>query len=221
MSLNAFRPRQNGRHFPDDIFKCNFLNENILISIKISLKFVLKHLIKHITSLVQIMAWRRPGDKPLSDPWWLVYWRIYASLGLNELKSEWVFASQYNACWWPGDARSQGINQYMVLTRDIPGPRGKIWYSKFHYSDVIMGAIASQITGLTIAYAIIYSGADQRKHQSSVSLALVRGIHRSPVNSPHKWPETRKMLPFDDVIMFAISREILNLWSMTKGPFYG
>ena len=70
-----------------------------------------------------------------------------------------------------------------------------------HYNDVIMGAIASQITSLTIVYSIVYSGADQRKHHSSTSLAFVRGIHRGPVNSPHKWPVTRKMLPFDDVII--------------------
>ena len=70
-----------------------------------------------------------------------------------------------------------------------------------HYGDVIMGAIASQITSLTIVYSIVYSDADQRKHQSSVSLAFVRGIHRGPVNSPHKWPVTRKMSPFDDVMM--------------------
>ena len=70
-----------------------------------------------------------------------------------------------------------------------------------HYDDVIMSAIASQITSLTIVYSIVYSDADQRKHQSSASLAFVRGIHRGPVNSPHKWPVTRKMFPFDDVIM--------------------
>ena len=63
------------------------------------------------------------------------------------------------------------------------------------------GSIASQITSLTIVYSVVYSGAHQRKHQSSASLAFVRGIHRSPVNSPHKWPVTRKMFPFDDVIM--------------------
>ena len=63
-----------------------------------------------------------------------------------------------------------------------------------------MGAMVSQITSLTIVYSTVYSGADQRKHQSSASLAFVRGIHRSPVNSPHKWPVTLKMLPFDGVI---------------------
>ena len=64
-----------------------------------------------------------------------------------------------------------------------------------------MDAIASQITSLTTVYSIVYSDADQRKHQSSASLAFVRGIHRGSVNSPHKWSVTRKMFPFDDVIM--------------------
>ena len=64
-----------------------------------------------------------------------------------------------------------------------------------------MGAIASQITSLSIVYSIVYSDADQRKHQSSASLAFVRGIQRGPVNSQHKWPVTRKMFPFHDVIM--------------------
>ena len=67
-----------------------------------------------------------------------------------------------------------------------------------------MTTIASQITSLTIVYSIFYSDADQRKHQSSASLAFVRGIHRGPVNSPHKWPVTRKMFPFDDVIMNVV-----------------
>ena len=70
-----------------------------------------------------------------------------------------------------------------------------------HYSDVIMGAMESQITSLPIVYLTVYSSEDQRKHQSSASLAFVWGIHRWPVNSPHKWPVTRKMFPFDDVVM--------------------
>ena len=79
--------------------------------------------------------------------------------------------------------------------------RASMCWLNNHYSDVIMGAIASQITSLTIVSSTVYSGADQRKHQSSASLAFVWGIHRGPVNSPHKWPVTRKMFPFDDVIM--------------------
>ena len=75
-----------------------------------------------------------------------------------------------------------------------------------HYSDVTMGSMASQIASLTIVYSAVYSGADQIKHQSSASLAFVRGIHRGPVNFPHKWPVTRKMFSFDDVIMAWLSR---------------
>ena len=81
-----------------------------------------------------------------------------------------------------------------------------IWH---HYDDVIMGAIASLITSLTIVYSTVYSDADQRKHQSSASLAFVRGIHWGPVNSPHKWPVTQKMFPFDEVIMKKLSLKML------------
>ena len=76
---------------------------------------------------------------------------------------------------------------------------------------VIMGTMASQTTGLTIVYTTVYSGAGQRKHQSSASLAFVRGIHRGSVNSPHKWLVTRKMFSFDDVIM---------LWSRRYGKLH-
>ena len=64
------------------------------------------------------------------------------------------------------------------------------------WRHVIMGTMASQITSLTIVYSTVYS--DQSKHQSSASLAFVWGIHPGPVNSPHKWPVTRKMFPFDE-----------------------
>ena len=103
-----------------------------------------------------------------------------------------------------------------------------------------MGAIASQITSLTIVYSIVYSDADQRKHQSSASLAFVRGFYRGLVISPHKWPVTRKMFPFDDVIMSTfkytqISHFVVlccgfvlvdfidivqDYFTDTKGPFY-
>ena len=66
--FNSLRPRPNRRHVADDIFKCIFLNENVWIPIKISLKFVSKGPINNIPALVQIMAWRRSGDKPLSEP---------------------------------------------------------------------------------------------------------------------------------------------------------
>ena len=66
--INTLRPRLNGRHFVDDVLKCIFLNENVWILLKISLEFVPKGPINNIPSLVQVMAWRRPGDKPLSEP---------------------------------------------------------------------------------------------------------------------------------------------------------
>ena len=70
-----------------------------------------------------------------------------------------------------------------------------------HCSDIIMSMMACQITSLTIVYSTVYSGTDQRKHQSCASLVFVQGIHRSPVNSPHKGPVMGKMFPFHDVIM--------------------
>ena len=78
------------------------------------------------------------------------------------------------------------------------------WISIYnnHYNDVIIGAIASQITSLASVCSAVTWGAYQRKHQSSASLAFVRGIHRRPVNSPHKGPVAQKMFPFDAVIMF-------------------
>ena len=89
----------------------------------------------------------------------------------------------------------------VLLTRAVCTKSNAIEIMVSHYNDVIMGAMASQITSLTIVYSAVYSGTNQRKHQSSASLAFVRGIHRGPVNSPHKWPVTRKMFPIDDVIM--------------------
>ena len=99
------------------------------------------------------------------------------------------------------------ITTQMHFYHDILAYMTHVTYStsawQCHYSDVIMGMMASQITSLTIVYTTVYSGADQRKHQSTASLAFVRGIHRWPVNSPHKWSVTWNMFPFDDVIMLS------------------
>ena len=70
------------------------------------------------------------------------------------------------------------------------------------YNDVIIIAMASQNTGVRIVYSTVCSGPDQRTHQTSASLAFVRGIHRWPVNSPHKGPAAQKMFPSDDVIVW-------------------
>ena len=88
----------------------------------------------------------------------------------------------------------------------------------WHYIDVVMSAMASQITSLSIVYSTVYS--NQRKHQSSASLAFVRVIHQSPVNSPHKGPVTRKMFPLDDVIMRFLKAMWTNLFLEIETIFY-
>ena len=136
----------------------------------------------------------------------LMHWR-YHSLALNHRNNP------YSSCSF-----SSIISLRISLTQVIPfqadasfkltrqhrkvgTPHTSSSLMLWQNSDVIMGSIASQITSLTIVYSTVYSGADQREHQSSASLAFVWGIHRGQVNSPHKWPVTRKMFPFDDVIM--------------------
>ena len=110
--------------------------------------------------------------------------------------------------WWHGTMAVDGLATQKARASPAKVLNLRKVFSEYsslfpdsHYSDVIMGTMTSQITSLTIVYSTVYSGADQRKYQSSASLAFVRRIHRSQVNSPHKWPVTRKMFPFDDVIM--------------------
>ena len=101
----------NGCHLPDNIFKWIFLNENIWISFTISLKFVLRLRINNIPSLDQKMAWRRPGDKPLSEPIMAsLLTHIYASLGLNEFKK----MSVLNSPWY-----CKKLEKTIVLTFDL------------------------------------------------------------------------------------------------------
>ena len=89
----TLRPRQNAHHFADDILKCIFFNENEWSSLKISLNIVPKVPINNIPALVLIIAWRRQATRHYLNQWWLIYWFIYASLGLNEL---------YIECSWKG-----------------------------------------------------------------------------------------------------------------------
>ena len=96
-------------------------------------------------------------------------------------------------CYW----HEQAVDQTTVY--DVR--RHDATVSVTHYNDVITGAMAPRIISPMIVNSAVYSGAYQSKHQSSASLGFVRGIHRWPVNSPHKWSVTRKMFPLDDVIM--------------------
>ena len=133
--INTLRPRRNGQHFADNIFKHIFFNENVWISIKISLKFVPKGPIYNIPALIQIMAWRRPGNKPLSEP-------MMDSLSLHicVTRPQWVKKNQchafvihiyppqqdvhlskilpsrrlchfYNAKWWPSNTINQSSSR--------------------------------------------------------------------------------------------------------------
>ena len=88
-----------------------------------------------------------------------------------------------------------------------------LWLKLSHYTDVTMSVMASQITGASMVCSTVGSGAaDQRKYQSSAALAFVRVIHLWPVNSPHKGLVTRKMFPFNDVIIYFGSINLLSLW---------
>ena len=117
-------------------------------------------------------------------------------------------------CRWPLAITSNDILIASYVKPDERGNTNTHWAKRTkqreirqhipHYNDVIMWPMASQITSLTIAYSTVFSCADQNKHQSSTPLAFVRGIHRGPVNSLHKGKVTRRMFPFDDVIMLGI-----------------
>ena len=124
--------------------------------------------------------------------------------------------------WWKLHRCTNPVHIW-ATNSDITMPKNFLAPSRHsanhHYNDIIMGMMASQITSLMIVYSTIYSGTDQREHQSSMSLAFVRGIHRWPVNSLHKGPVTQKMFPFVDIIMHKVKhsfpkcRKICFQWS--------
>ena len=141
----------------------------------------------------------------------IIFWRystfVSARLNLESQSDTW---HTNNVIFEPKDVTTSfwrnTCNDVIItpgVCREANHVRTTVYILIGHYNDVIMGAMASQITSLTIVYSTVYSVADQRKYQSSASLAFVRGIHRWPVNSPHKGPATRKMFPFDDVIMWS------------------
>ena len=105
MALNTLRPRQNGRHFADDIFKCIFWNENVWIPIKNSLKFVPKSPINNISAQIQIMAWRRTGDKPWSEPMMV---SLLTHICVTRL--QWVKFTQNHVITW-----EQSNKMFMII----------------------------------------------------------------------------------------------------------
>ena len=152
-----------------------------------------------------------PSQRPVTRSY--VFFYLHLNKRLSKQSWGWRFETPSRSLW----RHCNDVDMLTLVMLKTGQIRQILWYgcwgpsllchrvlSNHHYNDVIMGEIASQITSPTSVYSTVYSDADQRKHQSSASLAFVRGIHRGPVNSPHKWPVTRKMLPFDDVIMMPL-----------------
>ena len=191
-SFKALRLRQNGRHFPDDFFKWIFVNENVWIAIKISFKFVPGGPVNNISAVVQIMAWRRQGDKLLSE-------RMMVSLLMHICctRPQWL-KEKSGGHERPDGARPPAgtclmyeytIKYHMLFNSYLSQWRhnGRGGVSDHRPHDCLLNRL--------------FRLRSKKNIKSSSSLAFVRGIHRWPANSPHKWPVTRKMFPFDDVNM--------------------
>ena len=144
-----------------------------------------------------------PGEFPSQRPV-TRHFDVFFDLRLNKRLGKqswgWWFETLSHPLWHQCNWLTQTtMNRYVGYSRRQLLSTNEQSYTQ--YNDVIMSAMASQNTNLRIVYSTVYSGTDQRKHQSSESFAFVWGINRWPVNSPHKWPVTRKMFPFVDVIM--------------------
>ena len=207
---------RSGRHFEDDIFKCIFISVFfIIIYIEVCFQLEISQLgTAQATSHYLNQWWHslsmhichgQPQWVNGKFPQWMGQLFNKVNVGSFRFLKHCLphVAMKYNinclqvlpqlSC---GDTRQirlrfKWFNAY--FTKSVACLEERLAIAKLHYNDVIMGAMASQITSLTIVYSTVYSGANQRKHHSSASLAFVNGIHRWPVNSPHKVPATRKM----------------------------
>ena len=137
-ALNSLRPRQNGRLFADDTFKCIFLNETIRISTKNSLKFVPKGLINNIAALVLIMTWRRPGDKPLSEPM-----MVSLPTHICVARPQWVKFSLQHAV------------RYYTFEITTTFPRGQ-WVKIIWSAKLISVPIAKKVCQCNLLYCFAY-----------------------------------------------------------------
>ena len=134
--------------------------------------------------IITEVLWYSPVGKFTGNAKDIYYWYKFRNYQFN------ITAISARGQW----VNTQSVVRFCKISHTIDLSLG-------HYSDVIMGMMASQITSLTIDCSTVYPGADQRKHQSWASLAFVQGIHQWPVDSLHKWPVTQKMFPLDDVTM--------------------
>ena len=165
-------------------------------------------------SILQDLISRIPATKEMSHLQWIKLLCLYAPFS-PLIRNNYKFHIPFILIYHENTSILQvkGAQKYKKKIPRLSGGAMKIQ----HYSDVIMDVMVSQITSLSTVYSTVYSGTDQRKHQSSESLAFVRGIHQWLVNSLHKWPVTRKMFPFDDVIMYKVVPEIIKwCWKIKK-----
>ena len=187
-----FAPEQNCQHFADRISKCILLNGNIRTLIQQPLEFVPKYQIHNKSSSVQAKAWWRRAVKLLPEPTMTPFTDVY----MHSLPESKVHGANMGPIWGrqdPGGLHLGSMN--FAIWAGL-----KVLYTLIatHYSDAIVSAMTLQVISVSILCSTVYSGADQRKHQSSASLAFVRGINRWPVGPLHKQPVTRKMFSLDD-----------------------
>ena len=184
-SFNTLRPRRNRRHFADDILKCIFFNENVLISINISLKFIPKGPVNNIPALVQIMAWRRPGDKPLSEPMMII--------------------SLTHICvTWP-----QWVKPQLIQNKsDKPNGTTYNMVCVYHQVDLSHGAYVKTWGGL-VARALWTFIAWWRHQMETFSALLAICAGNSPVSGefPAQRPVTRS---FDVLFDLRLSKRVNN-----------
>ena len=178
--FNTLRQRQNGRRFADDTFKRIFLNENVRISIKISPKFVPKGSINNNPALGQIMAWRRSGDKPLSEPM-----MVSLLTHICVTRPQWVNGVIYRA-----------IQFIHLLIWEILKLCDCMTLQWCH-----MSVMASQNTGNLTICSIAYWGKQQRKRGSSALLAFCEGNHKGPLMG--------KVFPWHNINMNFKTLELL------------
>ena len=169
-------------------------------------------MVQLLSTLVQVMTWWHKAISCYLDQCWLIAISLVFKGNFTEIWPKIILFICYeshksNEAKWFGSWMQikkkywQSIKviiwQLRFYKHEYVGhTKSKILYmSLCHYSDVIMGVIASEIASLKIFCSTVYTGTDQRKHQSSASLAFVRGIHRWPVNSSHKWPVTQTIVP--------------------------
>ena len=148
------------------------------------------------------MAWRRPGDKPLSEPMMVSLLTHICVTRPQWVKSQASRVHRLTACsvygmQWRTVSYVPTTNSSVHTIPPPLGRKGIVWALQWRHTGRD-GASDHQPHDCLLKRLL------KKKHQSSAPLACVKGIHRWPVNSPHKGPVTRKMFPFDDVIMSNI-----------------